>query len=87
LNILCAGIPRSGSTWLFNVLRTIFLSQGKSVCSGWNIPLSEAYEVNIVNYPDPKEVGASRFTLSREIFPSVLFLSLRALLSSFLKGN
>ena len=41
---------------------------------------SGPYNELVVNYPDPKEVGASRFTLSREIIPSVLFLSLRALL-------
>jgi len=35
----------------------------------------------VVNYPAAKDGGASRFILSREIVPSVCFLSLRALLS------
>lgn len=33
VKIICAGMHRSGSTWLFNVLRYIYLEQGYSIYS------------------------------------------------------
>jgi hypothetical protein len=33
--ILSAGLPRSGSTWLFNALRLLLTEEGKSFKSGW----------------------------------------------------
>ena len=33
--VLCTGMPRSGSTWLFNAVRLLLQSEAAEVCSYW----------------------------------------------------
>ena len=33
--VVCAGMPRSGSTWLYNTVRLIYKKSGASVVAGW----------------------------------------------------
>ena len=50
--ILSAGMPRSGSTLLFNILRVALASEDKNVVSGWNgdikiLPNGDTYVIKV----------------------------------------
>lgn len=56
--IVCAGIPRSGSTWLFNVVRLLFEHQNHSVYGAWfgDYDPDVDKSIHVVKVHDPLEV-------------------------------
>lgn len=60
--IVCAGIYRSGSTWLYNAARLIAQRSGRTVSSGWvgSFEPDPASEVRIVKLHEPDEHYAQK---------------------------
>ena len=67
---VCAGIARSGSTWLYNAMRVLLLRRYPGLCAGWVGDLEESDTTTApavlvkLHEPDETFLGAGRIILT-----------------------
>jgi hypothetical protein len=82
--VVCAGMPRSGSTWLYNVIRCLLKQAGKDVYGAWigNYNPSNPSKTHIVKIHDFSEELAKKgdliFTSRRDLRDIATSLMLRS---------